>query len=143
VSSRRALLFLLLTACADREVALEIHTPAACCGSFSADCGEDPCPLSSLSSVRIRVERADGSLAFERCTDTAAGVCNYESLTGLTLIDGIPPSDGVELIMDGFPDPDCGGDRLFGCESLGDHQTDLRRKGQAVLVWCECPLPLP
>lgn len=136
--SRWLLLLLALAACTDREVSLRIHTPAECNGGVP-DASPPECPLAPVAGVRTVLQRADGSIAFDRCERVQDALCTYEDLSGFVFIDGVPPSDGIEIRIEGSAEADCGLPTVFRCDSFGDNVVDLRRTGVVVPMWCQCP----
>lgn len=141
MSNARWILMLSLVACAQREVEVVIHTPVNCCTPVGdRACVEDPCPLRMVTGISVRLEGADGTTTQERCIEPPDELCTYEDLSDFVFLDGIEPSDGVELRVVGYEDEDCELTREFDCESFGDNVIDLREDGTSVVpLWCDCP----
>lgn len=133
-------LLIAFAACQGRPVDVRIHTPRACCDPAAPECEEPACPLSALRSLRTVLEGADGTVAADECA-AIEEVCSFEDLTGFVFIDGVSPSDGFEVRIEGYATPDCDGDRFVRCDSFGDNVIDLRETDVDVPVWCDCPAP--
>jgi len=132
---------LLLAACREHEIRLRIHAPATCCADWEPSCVE-ACPLSATRSVRILVRESDGLLVDEACLEPEVDgpFCDFEDLTDLTWLDGLSPTVGVDLELEGYSEAGCTGTPTLGCESFGDAVVDLRESASdTVPLWCDCP----
>ncbi len=137
----RALVLAFLVGCGDREVDVELHTPAQCgIGDGGVVASNEGCELGGLASIRIVVESSAGIAIAQRCEE-APSACRYEDLVGRQWLDDVPPQRAVAVRVQGFDGPDCAGEEIFYCESLGDHLVDLEDDGFPVDLFCPCPVP--
>ncbi|MBX3272983.1 MAG: hypothetical protein KF729_22160 [Sandaracinaceae bacterium] len=137
-SSRSSLLFgiaILLEACVgSRRVDLDWYTPA--------ECVAPDCPLGAVRSLRIVLERVDGTVEVAECEAAPEGLCRLEDLADVLFIARASPSQGVEIFVTGWTEPACGGVLALGCETFGGGVVDLGRIDR-VPMWCECPYVAP
>lgn len=122
----------------ERNVVLEIRTPAQCC--TAPGCMEPQCPLDGVRSIRTALERVDGTIDFVGCEPAPEGLCRYEDLQRYDFLPRVmQPADAIEIQIEGWTDEACGGTLSFTCDSLGDHTVDLATDATA-RVFCDCPL---
>lgn len=134
-------LFLLVTACGPRQVEITFHTPQACTAPGTADAGMPrECPLRSVRSIATQLVRADGQAEQPDC-QPAENLCTFEDLEGFRFLTRGTPSDGVEILIRGYSEPDCGegdGWLSLSCETFGDSVIELPEVDE-VAIWCDCP----
>lgn len=128
-----SILALALTSCGLRQIELIIHAPATC-----AEPAPGECPLESLRSIETSLVSVDGTVLMRECMPVAAGLCDYEDLTGFLFLRRTEASDGVEVEVSGWNTPGCMEELGLSCDSFGDAVIDLT-SADTIPMWCGCP----